>query len=420
MSNPFQFKNNRLFCEDVDIENFAKTVPTPFYLYSKSEIISNCQSVWDAAAGVDFQPCYALKANYNPTLLKIIRENGFGADIVSGGELFFAEKAGFPADSIVFAGVGKTDSEISMAIKAGIHSINIESAQEMYKVAELAGQLSRKQRIAIRVNPDIEAKTHEYISTGLHTNKFGVSTEEAYNLYLETKKFPQLIADSIHVHIGSQITEESPYLATADFLKSFINKLENQGISIKGLDLGGGIGINYSNALTDKNAPRTYINEILPHYIKAFGSLKVRMFVELGRAIIGSAGLLISKVLIRKETPLKKFMIVDAAMNNLIRPSLYQAKHEIVPVKNTQQKKIKADIVGPVCESGDFLAKNLEIEDLSAGEFIAVGGAGAYGQSQSTNYNLRPTIAEYLVDGSDIKCIFKGRSIQQIAENFEW
>lgn len=420
MNNPFHFKNDRLYCEKVDIEAFAETVPTPFYIYSKAEIIENCQATWDAANNAAFQPCYALKANYNPALLKLIRSYNFGADIVSGGELYFAQKAGFPADQIVFAGVGKTEAEIEQALRANIHSINIESAQELDTVAHIAGKLNRKQRIAIRVNPDIEANTHEYISTGLHTNKFGVSTEEAFNLYLKTKTLSSIIADGIHVHIGSQITENSPYLATAQFLKTFIKRLSKEQIEIKYLDLGGGIGINYENALKDAAAARTYIREILPKYISAFKDLNVRLYAELGRSIIGSAGILISKVLIRKETPLKKFIIVDAAMNNLIRPSLYQARHEIVPVVRNRSKSIRADIVGPVCESGDFLAKNIKTEDLQPGNFIAVGGAGAYGQSQSTNYNLRPTIAEYLVDDSKIECIYKGRSIEHLAESYEW
>jgi len=423
MNPPFYYKNNQLFCEDLDIETFARTVPTPFYLYSKREVEYNCQSVWDAAnkvAGIEFQPCYALKANYNPAILKLIQAKKFGADIVSGGELYFAKKAGYPVEKTVFAGVGKTEDEIREALQKNIHSINIESAEELHLVARLAKELSKTQRIAIRLNPDIDAKTHAYISTGLHTNKFGVSTEQALNLYIEAQKYKCLKADGIHVHIGSQIKLDAPYNATAEKLKSFINQLAAKNISISYLDLGGGIGINYKNTLTDPDAQRTYINDILPQYLSAFAGLKLKLFVELGRSIIGSAGILVSKVLVRKKTPLKNFIIVDAAMNNLMRPSLYEAGHQIAPIRKEKHDTITADVVGPVCESGDFLAKEIYIENIPSGEMIAIASAGAYGQVLSSNYNLRPTIAEYLVDGQNVKCIFKGTTVQDIANNYEW
>jgi diaminopimelate decarboxylase len=423
MTPPFCFKNNRLFCEEIDITAFSKTVPTPFYLYSKSEIEYNCQAVWQAAkqdSSVDFMPYYALKANYNPSILKLIKAQGFGADIVSGGELYFAEKTGFPADKTVFAGVGKTKEEIREAIQKGIHSINIESGEELKIVADIACQEKKEQRIAIRINPDIEAKTHAYISTGLHKNKFGISTEQAFELYLETQKYKNIIADGIHVHIGSQISLASPFKATGEYLKTFIQRLASKNIIIKFLDLGGGIGINYDDPLTNAQAPRTFIDTILPQYLASFSGLKLKLFVELGRSIIGSAGLLVSKVLIRKHTPLKQFMVVDGAMNNLIRPSLYQAHHQIVPLEKGKYNSITADIVGPVCESGDFLAKNITIEDIPAGEKIAVGSAGAYGQALASNYNLRPTISEYLVDGTEVSTIFKGRTVADIANSYTW
>lgn len=420
MDNPFYYKNGRLFCESLDINDFAKTVPTPFYLYSKSEIDYNCAMVWEAAGNSKLHPCYALKANYNPTILKIIKDHGFGADIVSEGELYFALKAGFQAEKIVFAGVGKSIKEISDAIRNGVHTINVESPDELSNVALAAKEAGKIQRIAIRINPDIEAKTHEYISTGLHTNKFGISKDQAFQLYIDAQKDPYLVPEGIHVHIGSQITEKSPYLATTVFLKEFLQQLEAQGIHIKFLDLGGGIGINYDNAFDNPQTVRSYIKEILPDYISAFKSLDISLYIELGRSIIGSAGILISQVLIKKKTPLKNFMIIDAAMNNLIRPSLYKAKHPIVPTLQENNTKILADIVGPVCESGDFMAKDYSIDDISTGSFIAIGSAGAYGQALSSNYNLRPTIAEYLVDNDNVKCIFKGISVTDLANNYSW
>ncbi|KAA3608474.1 MAG: diaminopimelate decarboxylase [Calditrichaeota bacterium] len=423
MKPPFYYKTNRLFCENLDIETFAQTVPTPFYLYSKSEIGYNCQSVWDAAnivEGIDLLPCYALKANYNPAILKLVQANGFGADIVSGGELYFAQKAGFPIEKTVFAGVGKTETEIREALQKNVHSINIESEEELHLVARLATEEKKIQRIAIRINPDIDAKTHAYISTGLHTNKFGVSTEQALSMYQEAQKYKSLNAEGIHVHIGSQIDKDGPYKATAEKLKSFISKLASKNISIKYIDLGGGIGINYENTLSEPGEPRTYINEILPKYLSAFKGFKLKLFVELGRSIIGSAGILVSKVLIRKKTPLKNFIIVDAAMNNLMRPSLYEASHQIAPLKKENYETIVADIVGPVCESGDFLAKEIYIEDIPSGEMIAVASTGAYGQVLSSNYNLRPTIPEYLVDGDKVQCIFKGTTVNDIANNYNW
>lgn len=420
MNNPFYYKNDTLFCEQVSIQEFAKTVQTPFYLYSKAEIEYNCQQVWESAKNVNFQPFYALKANYNPAILKIILAKNFGADIVSGGELLFAQKAGFSPDKISFAGVGKTDEEINNAIQNNIHSINIESEAELLKVAQIAKTHGKVQRIAIRINPDIEAKTHEFISTGLHTNKFGIAADEAFRLYLETNKYKQIKAEGIHVHIGSQITEDSPFLATAKFLVDFIKRLKERNIKIDYLDLGGGVGIDYSNNFQTPEKPRTYVKKILKKYIAAFQNSELTFIAELGRSIVGTAGVLISKVVLLKKSPAKKFVIADAAMNNLIRPSLYGGKHEIVPLINNKRPKEKVDIVGPICESSDFLRKDYDLNAIKAGEFLAVCNCGAYGQSLSSNYNLRPTIAEYLVDGRDVSCIFKGNSVQSIAANYEW
>lgn len=420
MNNPFYYKNNRLYCEQVDLEKFASTVTTPFYLYSQAEIEYNCNSVWQAAGQIPIKPFYALKANFNPSLLQLILKNNFGADIVSGGELYFARKAGFSADQIVFAGVGKTDEEIRQAVDENIHSINIESEEELHRVVQLAKEANKKQRIAIRINPEIDAKTHPYISTALHSSKFGVFPDRAYYLYQQASKYPQLLVEGIHVHIGSQITEDSPYLETARFLIDFINRLKKINIDIKYLDLGGGIGIDYNHAFDDTERPRTYISTILRKWLSAFNQLNLMLFIELGRSIVGSAGVLVTKVILNKKSIRKNFIITDAAMNNLIRPSLYQAKHEIVPLVINDRPELTADIVGPVCESTDFLAKDYVIREPRVKEYLAIGSTGAYAQVQASNYNLRPTIAEYLVTGSQVKCIYKGNSIDNIAEKFEW
>jgi diaminopimelate decarboxylase len=360
-------------------------------------------------------PCYALKANYNPALIKIIKDMNFGADVVSGGELYFALENGIPPEKIVFAGVGKTKEEITQAIKKGIHSINIESKSELEQVMSVADQLKKRIVVAIRVNPDIDAKTHPYISTGLHSNKFGVTRETAIELFKMAKDALYIEPSGLHVHIGSQIETIEPYLESVKYLKDLISQLENMGIPIKYIDLGGGIGINYQNQINEKGEPSTYLKKILPGLLKPFMNEKRKILIELGRSIIGSAGILVTKVLYIKDTPLKKFIIVDAAMNNLIRPSLYNAHHQILPVTNKEKSTEIVDVVGPICETTDFFAKDRLLPKFREEDYLVIGGAGAYGQALSSNYNLRPTIAEYLIDDNHLRTIFKGESIENIA-----
>ncbi|HID39490.1 MAG TPA: diaminopimelate decarboxylase [Calditrichaeota bacterium] len=418
MGKAFHFKKHHFFCDDIDIVNFASQRRTPFYLYSARELKSNLSDVNEIGRPYSFTACYALKANYNPGLLKIIKEYNFGADVVSGGELFFALKAGFTADKIVFAGVGKTEEELELAVKTGITSVNVESESEMKKLDEVALRLKKKVSVAIRINPDIDVDTHEYISTGKRINKFGIEEKKAYQLYKDIKNNPWLLPEGVHVHIGSQIKDKEPFERTAQFLQRFIAKLEKEGIHIKNIDLGGGIGINYENDFSDPLAPSTYIGQILPYYLKAFGKTGYHFTVELGRSIIASAGILISKVLYRKQSADKTFIIIDAAMNNLIRPSLYQAYHHIIPLEQNDRPQEVVDVVGPVCETGDFLAKNRTLPRLEEGEYIAVVGAGAYGQSLASNYNLRPVIAEYLVEGKTIQTIHKEQKIEDLFNQF--
>jgi diaminopimelate decarboxylase len=419
MKNIYYNSANHLCFNKVDLSSTVATYPTPFYIYSTEEIRSNCEDVLSFAGSLDFLPCYALKANYNPSLLKIIKDMNFGADVVSGGELFFALESKIPPEKIVFAGVGKSKDEIHLAISKGIHSINIESESELNQVTRVATKLQKKIVIAVRVNPDIDANTHPYISTGLHSNKFGVTRDMALQLYKHAAQNPYVDPSGIHVHIGSQIETIDPYLETVNFLKTLISQLEDEGIPIKYIDLGGGIGIDYEHQLNENNNPNTYIKKILPGLLKPFKDEKRRILMELGRSIIGTAGLLITKILYIKKTPHKKFIIVDAAMNNLIRPSLYGAYHQILPLNQSDNSAEDVDIVGPICETSDFFAKDRRLPLLNEGDYLAITGAGAYGQALSSNYNLRPMIAEYLIEDIHVQKIFKGESIDTIASKYK-
>jgi diaminopimelate decarboxylase len=406
--------------EEILLRTLCSQFQTPFFAYSANEIKKNCTEVLSITKGYDCLPCYALKANYNPSIIKIIQEMGFGADVVSGGELYFALKCGIPVDKIVFAGVGKTVQEIDKAVELGIYSLNIESDAELRVIEEIVQSKNKRINIAIRVNPDIDSKTHPYISTGMHENKFGVSKEKALALYERAITSPNIIPSGIHVHIGSQISLLEPYTQTTDFIEDLIQELANIGLEIKFVDLGGGIGIQYKEQLDSEKTQRTYIEKILPNFLKPFKNQNLKLIIELGRSIVGSAGLLITKVLYVKQTPIKKFVIVDAAMNNLIRPSLYQAYHQILPLTLESTKSESVDVVGPVCETSDYFAKDRKLPELKAGDFLAISACGAYGQVLSSNYNLRPSVPEYLISSDKLDTIFDGESIEAIASKYSW
>lgn len=415
------YKENNLNLENISISEICENVKTPFYLYSENDILYNCESILRHGEKVGLTPCYALKANYNASILKTIKNTGLGADVVSGGELYFALKAGFEPDKIVFAGVGKTKEEIEYAIQSNIHSINIESESELNLVNEVANNLKKNIKIAIRINPDIDPQTHPYISTGLHYNKFGVAKDIALRLFKQSKDMTYISAEGLHVHIGSQITSITPFIDTAKILKDFVKEINKIGRTITFLDLGGGIGINYNNQLSTEGNERVYINRILPGLLEELKTTNLKLYIELGRSVIGSAGLLITKVIHVKETAHKKFIIVDAAMNNLIRPSLYQAEHQILPiVKYEDSKKETVDIVGPVCESSDFLARERELPVLKQGELIAITGAGAYGQALASNYNLRPVISEIMVNDKTFRTIRESETVEILSGRFDW
>jgi diaminopimelate decarboxylase len=406
--------------EAISLSTLCSQFQTPFFVYSANEIKRNCSEVLCMTEGYDILPCYALKANYNPAIIKLIHNMGFGADVVSGGELYFALKCGIPVNKIVFAGVGKTVQEIEKAVDLGICSLNIESDEELRVIDKIVQRKNKSINIAVRVNPDIDSKTHPYISTGMHENKFGVSKEKAIELYEKTMTSKYVIPNGIHVHIGSQISMLEPYMQTTDFILDMLKDLSKRGLDIKIVDLGGGIGINYQQQLDTKETQRTYIKKILPKFLKPFKNYDIKLVIELGRALVGSAGLLITKVLYIKETPIKKFVIVDAAMNNLIRPSLYQAYHQILPLTLNSNKNESVDVVGPICETSDYFAKDRTLPELKVGDFLAVSACGAYGQVLSSNYNLRPSISEYLISGDKLDTIYDGESIEAIASKYSW
>jgi len=395
----FRYKNGVLHCEDVNIETIAKKVGTPFYLYSKKAIIDKINEYKEAFKDYPTIICYAAKANSNLSILKIFQENDIGCDIVSGGELYKAKKAGIPSNKIVYAGVGKTDFEIEFAIRENILSFNVESYQEIEVINSIAERVGKVARISIRVNPDVDPKTHPYISTGMKKSKFGIDIDEALHIYKKAMQFKNIEIVGVHCHIGSQIMSISPYIEAVSKVAELVDKLKKEGIELKYFDIGGGIGIKYK--ITDEPPSiKDFANAIIP----IVSQTGLNLIIEPGRSLIGEAGALITKVLFLKDKKEKHFVIVDSGMNDLVRPSIYDAYHHIMAVK-IKDKTIKADIVGPICESGDFLGIDREICQVERGDLIAVMSAGAYGASMSSNYNVRPRALEVLVDNNNFKII---------------
>ncbi|MBF0472240.1 MAG: diaminopimelate decarboxylase [Nitrospirae bacterium] len=389
----FNYKNDKLYAEEVSVEELAETYGTPLYIYSHRTLVRHFNAYKDAFAKFPHIICFALKANPNLSILNIFRQLGGGADIVSGGELFRADKAHIPHEKIVYAGVGKTPKEIEYALKKDILMFNVESDQELEMINKIAQKLNLKARIALRVNPDVDPMTHPYISTGLKENKFGIPIESALEHYQFAATLKNIEIVGIHKHIGSQITDLSPYVNALERLLLLIEKLKENGINLKYLDIGGGLGIQYNEETPP--TPAELINKILP----MCKNLDITLIVEPGRSLVGNAGILVSRVLYTKKGA-QEFFIVDAGMNDLMRPSLYKAYHSILPVAIKKRPLVIADIVGPICESGDFLCKKRKMPALFQGELIAVMSAGAYGASMSSNYNSRPMAAEIMVDGN--------------------
>ena len=407
--NPFTLKNTTLHAENASLDDVASSFGTPCYVYSKAALCEAFDNFNAGFEGIDHLVCFAVKANPSLAILNLFASLGAGFDIVSGGELARVLAAGGDPKKIVFSGVGKNETEMLAALNAGIFCFNVESESELTRLNKVAKSADKIAPISLRVNPNVDAKTHPYISTGLKNNKFGVAYEEALNIYLKAAAMQNIAIHGVDCHIGSQITELSPFLDAFDRVLLLVDALEEKGISIQHIDAGGGIGICYNDETPpDFNAYATAMRAKL-------GERKIAMVFEPGRALVGNAGILLTKVEYIKHTEAKNFAIVDAAMNDLMRPALYDAYHDIKPVhsQTDQTMATRYEIVGPVCESGDFLGHD-RLLALAEGDLLAIMSAGAYGMSMASNYNTRPRAAEVMVDGENCHLIRKREEIADL------
>ena len=420
------FKNNKLFVEKKSVEEIVESHISPFFLYSKNAILSNIVSWKNATKEMGAFICFALKANDNLNIIKLMNQNGLGADVVSAGELFLARKAGVEPGEIVFAGVGKQDFEIEYALKERIRAFNVESEQELKAIQEVAGKVNKMAPVHIRVNPDIDAKSHPYISTGMAKNKFGIETTRAIELFKYAQTLKNISLKGIHVHIGSQLLDLSPFEDCSRALRELYLTLKQQEITIETIDLGGGLGVDYKqvvewpiNEEEEQNqtlSVENYAKAILKH----LKDLPVNFIFEPGRSMVANSGLLIVSVIINKESSEKKFVVINGGMNDLIRPSLYQAYHRILPIKNPVREANEiVDIVGPICETTDFFAKDRTFPIVNKEETLAVFSAGAYGYSLSSNYNGRPRLAEVWIDGDEIETIRRAETYEDLLKLYD-
>lgn len=404
----FEYRDNALYCEDVPVAHIARAVGTPFYLYSEATLQRHFTAFQEAFAGVAPLVCYSAKANSNHAILTLFRRSGSGLDIVSGGELFRGLKAGFSPRSIVYSGVGKRVDEIDFAIGQDILMFNVESREELDLIDRRAGALNRKARIAIRINPDVDPKTHPYIATGLKKSKFGIDIAAVLEAYRAAKRMSHVEISGIACHIGSQITSLDPYRQAVAGLIKIFRALEAIGIPVKLLDMGGGLGISYH----EESPPS--LKEYAGILIDAVKETGLRLILEPGRVLVGNAGILVTRVLYRKQGRDKIFIVADAGMNDLMRPSLYKAYHAVQPVERSSRKTIRADVVGPICESGDFLAQERPMADVQPDELLAVMGAGAYGFAMSSNYCSRARAAEVMVHGDRFDLIRQRENLEDL------
>ncbi len=408
--NTFTIKNNVLHAEDVTLTQIAENFGSPCYVYSKAALSQAFERFSAGFKDANHLVCFAVKSNPSLAILNLFAQLGAGFDIVSGGELARVIAAGGDPKKVVFSGVGKTAEEMRAALEAGIFCFNVESASELVRLNDVAASMGKIAPVSLRVNPNVDAKTHPYISTGLKNNKFGVAYEDALNIYLQAAAMSNIAIHGVDCHIGSQITELSPFLDAFDRVLALVDALAENNIQIQHIDLGGGIGICYS----DETPPE------FTAYAKAMreklGKRDVKLVFEPGRALVGNAGVLVTKVEYIKQTETKNFAIVDAAMNDLMRPALYDAYHDIKAVKPRDEVTVNYEIVGPVCESGDFLGHDRELA-LQEGDLLAIMSAGAYGMSMSSNYNTRPRVAEVMVDGSQCHLIRKREQIVDLFAN---
>jgi diaminopimelate decarboxylase len=403
------YRDQTLYLEDVPLADVAKRHGTPCYVYSRATILDKFQAYEKAFNAVPHQICYAVKANSNVAILKVLSEAGAGFDIVSGGELFRVLKAGGAPEKVIFSGVGKTASELDYALDQNIRSFNCESEPELALIDSLAARRGVKARIAVRVNPDVDAATHPYISTGLRKHKFGIDIAEAEAVYQRARTFENLILAGVSCHIGSQILDIQPMLDVFDKMLALAVRLRSQGIPIRSLDLGGGLGVPYK---PDETAPP--IADYIHAMCQRVAGHNLEILIEPGRSIVAEAGLLLTRVLYRKTNGEKHFVIVDAAMNDLIRPALYQSHHQILPLRQSPPAALVADVVGPVCETGDFLARDREMPNVLPGDLLAVCTVGAYGFVAASNYNSRPRPPEVLVEGDRYRVIRKRETYEDL------
>ena len=405
--NAFLYRDGQLFAEDVPLSDIAGRFGTPCYIYSRAMLENALDDFQRELSGHDALVCYAMKANSNLAVLNTFARRGAGFDIVSGGELKRALAAGADPKKIVFSGVGKTFDEMVFALNTGILCFNLESEPELFRLDEAAGKLGKKAPVSLRVNPNVDAKTHPYISTGLKENKFGIAYEDALNVYQLAAQRPNLEIVGIDCHIGSQLLDPAPFAEALDKLLVLIDQLAAYGIALQHIDLGGGLGIRYKDE--EVIDVKTYLQPLL----QKLTARSLKVLLEPGRRLVGNAGVLLTRVEYLKPGEVKNFAIVDAAMNDLLRPSLYDAWHDIVSVAPRKSAESIWEVVGPICESGDFLGRQRSLA-LLPGDLLAVLSAGAYGMSMSSNYNSRPRVAEVMVDGAKIHLIRRRETAEEL------
>jgi diaminopimelate decarboxylase len=407
----FTQKNGVLHAEGVSVKELAERYGTPLYIYSAATLTRHFEAFDSAFASMPHLTCFSVKANSNLHVLRHLAKLGAGMDIVSGGELYRALLAGVPAEKIVYSGVGKKPAEIRQALSAGILMFNVESLQELGRINEVAQSMGKVAQVSFRINPDVDPKTHPYISTGMKKNKFGLNIELSLEAYAMARDLPAVNPVGIDCHIGSQLTSIDPFLEALDKLLNFYDKLKGMNLDIRFLDLGGGLGISYN----EEEPPHPA--EFGAALTSALKGIPLTVVLEPGRVIVGNAGILVTEVLYTKQTPTKSFVIVDAAMNDLVRPSLYGSFHRIDEVEPRGRAAQDVDVVGPICESGDFLAKDRQLPEVRQGELLAVFSAGAYGFTMSSNYNSRTRAAELLVDGENVTVARRRESYESLVAN---
>ena len=409
--NHFTYRENELYCEDIPVQRIAAEIGTPFYLYSHATLKRHLIAFNEAFEGINRLVCFSAKANTNLAILKLFANLGCGLDIVSGGELYRGIQAGFAPNRVVYSGVGKRIDEIDYALKTGILMFNLESLDELRLINQRAGQLSQRARNAIRVNPDVDPKTHPYISTGLKKNKFGIDTAAAFEGYRLASSLEHIDVIGIDCHIGSQITQAGPFAEALNSLKTLIAQLKSElGIEIQYIDMGGGLGITYA----DETPPS--LKEYAQAFLKNLQGMDLTLILEPGRVLVGNAGILVTRVLYKKAGRDKNFIIVDAGMNDLLRPTLYNAFHAIKPVVRSRAPSTVADIVGPICESGDFLAVDRDLTEVNADDLLAVMSTGAYGFVMSSNYCSRPRVAEVMVKDNQYHVVKKRETYEDLVK----